>query len=161
MSYFLHDNDSVVTETRNPETGNVVIARELIPRDIPSLADTKWEDMVFMAGALGLQIGKKVRYTKKGTEVRDVFLTKVRGGPSPTGRNYPQLRIGCLFSSSTQDVETGEIRRWCSFSPEGEEQNQPAQTPTPATTPSESTESGDEAPAKTEAEQATAAVEDL
>lgn len=163
MSNFLYDNDIVTKIDVNPETGNQVKLQEFVPRHLPSLADEAWESPEMICAALGLQIGKAVRHTKKsGTEVRDVFFTKVQGDMSPRGNKYPWKRVGVLYSGAKQDAETGEIKRWHSFQLEGEEQNQPASTPAPApTTPEAPASDGDETPAVAPATAATDAVDSL
>jgi len=122
MSYFLYDHDLVISESLNPETGNMVESREKVKRNLPSLAEKDWATNELLIKALAPQSGRECRHTTGGTEVRDVFFTKVQGGPDRKGGRYRHLRVGVLFSGLTQDKETGEMRRWISFAPEGEEQ---------------------------------------
>ncbi len=153
MSNFFYKNDKIVNEGTNPDTGNRTSNVEYVPRNLPSLSDEAWTKDEFVMKALGIQVGAQVRYTKKGTEVRDLFATKVQGDMSPTGRPYPYKKIGTLFSGESQDAETGEITRWHSIQLQGEESvQQPAQ---PAQAPAESEGEGDKA------EEAKSAVDSL
>lgn len=145
---FLYQNDVIVTTGTNPDTGNPISNREYVPRNLPALSDEKWENGEFVAKALGLQMGRKVRTTKKGHEVRDVFFTKVEGDG-----NYSWKRIGVMFSGERQDTETGEIIRWHSFVAENESTGGSSSTQTPAapaTAPAQTdtpSEQSDETPA--------------
>ncbi|MHA2064498.1 MAG: hypothetical protein ACXABY_08980 [Candidatus Thorarchaeota archaeon] len=172
MSYFLYDHDLVITESLNPDTGNTVETREKIKRNLPSLTAKDWDQAEMLIKALAPQTGRECRHTKgKNTEVRDVFLTKVQGGPDRKGGRYRQLRIGVLYSGLTQDKETGEMRRWISFAPEGEEQIRRLEAELTAAraeiaklkgeTSETQTEVSEEAPVVDAAEQAQVTVENL
>lgn len=149
MSFFVYDNETKTEMDRNPETQNTVRRTEFVPRNLPSLEDKSWEDIEFLAKALGIQIGKECRHTDNGTEVRDVFFTKVQGEMSPSGRNYPWLRIGVLYSGVKQDKETGKPKRWHSFEPEAEAKARRAARAGGA--PSESTPTNDDQAKQAEA----------
>ncbi len=107
---FLKTHDSVKSEFIHPQTGNPVVAYEQVPRGLEMLGHENWTDMEYLAKMLGLCVGTNVRTTRTGTQIRDLYFSKVQGGPKPGGGNYAWLKFGQLFTKEKQDAETGEIK---------------------------------------------------
>lgn len=107
---FIKKHDGVKSVIINPDTGNEVVCWEQVPRGLKPVSDKVWEDSEYITKMLGLCVGSKVRETRKGTQIRDIFMSKVQGGPKPGGGNWAWLKVGQLFSKAKQDAETGEIK---------------------------------------------------
>ncbi len=126
---FLYPSNRIVVTDRHPDNGNQMTHIEHEPRNLPQMSDEQWDDPKFAAEGVKFKLGA-CRKASTGTEIRDIFMSGVRGN-----QGYAWYRIGTLRSGKSQSKETTEMVPWHLFVSEEENTPRPT-TPAPTTAPS-------------------------